>query len=64
MYFAYILYLETGEHTLQFVADQSPLLETIKIYQTTSEQNVVFEPVKNYQIESGKRIRGQSLAYL
>lgn len=51
----FFAYLDTGEHTLRFLADQSPLLETIKIYQATNEQNIVFEPIKNYQIKNGNR---------
>lgn len=51
----FCIYLDAGKHTLRFVADQSPLLETIRIYQTADEQNVVFEPIKNYQIENGNR---------
>lgn len=51
----FFVYFEAGKHTLKFTADQSPLLETVKIYQTENEQNVVFEPVKSYQIEKGNR---------
>lgn len=51
----FFIYLDAGKHALQFIADQSPLLETIRIYQAADEQNVVFEPVKNYQVESGNR---------
>lgn len=51
----FCVYLDAGKHRLQFVADQSPLLETVRIYQAGNEQNVVFEPAKNYQIESGDR---------
>lgn len=51
----FFAYLDTSEHTLRFLANQSPLLETIKIYQVINEQNIVFEPIKNYQIENGNR---------
>ncbi len=51
----FCIYLDIGKHTLRFVVDQLPFLEAIRIYQVTSEQNIVFEPVKNYQIGSGNR---------
>lgn len=51
----FFAHLDAGEHTLQFFVDQSPLLEIIRIYQADNEKNIVFEPVKNYQIESGDR---------
>lgn len=51
----FCIYLDAGKHTLQFIADQSPLLETVRIFRAPSEQNIVFEPVKNYQTESGNR---------
>ncbi|OGN05763.1 MAG: hypothetical protein A2750_04230 [Candidatus Yanofskybacteria bacterium RIFCSPHIGHO2_01_FULL_45_42] len=51
----FFIHLDAGKHTLRFIADQSPFLETVRIYQATNEQNIVFEPVKNYQIESGNR---------
>lgn len=51
----FFAYLDAGEHTLRFLADQSPLLETMRIYQVINEQNIVFEPIKNYQIENGNR---------
>lgn len=52
---AFFVYLNAGKHTLRFVADQSPYLETVKIYQTTGEKNIIFEPFKHYQIVSGNR---------
>lgn len=51
----FLIYLDIGKHSLEFIADQSPYLETIKIYQTNNEQNIIFEPAKNYQIEIGNR---------
>jgi len=51
----FFIHLDAGKHTLRFIANQSPFLETVRIYQVANEQNVVFEPVKNYQIESGNR---------
>ena len=49
----FFIYLDTGKHTLYFTADQSPYLEIIKIHQAGNEQNIIFEPSKNYQIEKG-----------
>ncbi len=49
------IYLEKGEHRLSFLADQSPYLETIKIYQVQNEKEIIFEPGKEYQIEDGNR---------
>ena len=51
----FFINLKTGEHSLDFIVNQSPYLETIKIYQSASEQNIVFEPAKNYKIEKGNR---------
>lgn len=51
----FVTYLHTGSHSLHFIADQSPHLETVKIYQAESEKDIVFEPAKDYQIESGNR---------
>ena len=51
----FFIYLEAGKHALLFIADQLPLLEITRIYQVINDQNIVFEPVKNYQIESGNR---------
>ncbi len=51
----FFAYFDSGKHSLRFIADQSPLLETIKIYRLTDKRNIVFEPVKNYQIKSGDK---------
>lgn len=51
----FCIYLKSGKHTLQFIADQSPLLETIRIYKAVNEQEIVFKPAKNYPIEKGNR---------
>lgn len=51
----FFIHLEQGKHSLRFIADQLPLLETVRIYQVPNEQNVLFKPIKNYQFESGNR---------
>jgi len=49
----FLINLETGRHSLYFVADQSPLLETIKIYQLENQETITINQFP--QIESGNR---------
>ena len=51
----FFIYLDAGKHTLRFIANQLPFLETVRICQAINEQNFLFEPVKSYQIERGNR---------
>src|SRR3989344_7299211 len=46
----FLINLETGRHSLYFVADQSPLLETIKIYQLENQETITINQFP--QIES------------
>lgn len=47
--------LEKGTHFLHFTADQSPLLENIKIYQAENKNKITLSPSQSYQLESGNR---------
>src|SRR3989344_601115 len=51
----FFIYFDAGKHTLRFIANQLPFLETVRICQAINEQNFLFEPVKSYQIERGNR---------
>ncbi|MDP3697824.1 MAG: transglycosylase SLT domain-containing protein [Candidatus Taylorbacteria bacterium] len=46
--------LTQGRHSLHFIADVSPVLETIKIYKS-DDRSIGLEPSRLYQIESGNR---------
>lgn len=50
----FLIYFTSGGHSIKFFADQSPFLESIKIYEIeNSEFNLV--PNGEYKIESGNR---------
>ena len=49
----FLINLNQGKHTLHFTADQSPQLETIKIYRSQNEKNITID--QDYQIEPGNR---------
>ncbi len=51
----FFIYFDQGKHSLHFIIDQSPLLETIKIYQIEDERNIRLAPSQLYQVESGNR---------
>jgi len=50
----FIIYLSSGIHNLNFLVDQSPLLESIRIYQI-EESEISFLPRDNYPIQDGNR---------
>lgn len=47
--------LGKGSHSLYFTADQSPLLENIRIYQAEDKNNLTLTSGQSYQLESGNR---------
>ena len=50
----FVIYLRSGIHNLNFLADQSPFLESIRIYQI-EESEISFLPSNNYPIQDGNR---------
>jgi len=50
----FIIKLQSGKHTLDFLVDQSPKLEKIKIYQI-GESEISYLPKDNLPIEDGNR---------
>lgn len=50
----FLINLEKGTHFLHFSADQSPLLENIKIHKTENK-SITLAPSQSHQLESGNR---------
>ncbi len=52
----FLLYLIKGQHTIQFLADQKPYLETLKIYSVRHlASNISYLPTDNNPAEDGNR---------
>jgi hypothetical protein len=50
----FVIHLQSGIHNLNFLADQFPFLESIRIYQI-EESEISFLPKDNYPIQDGNR---------
>jgi len=52
----FLINLEKGKHALEFLADQSPKIHSIRIYQLEkNEKEINYLPEDNYSIEDGNR---------
>ncbi|MDO9399125.1 MAG: hypothetical protein Q7T79_00340 [bacterium] len=50
----FLIELNQGNHTLTFLADQKPKIETIKIYKL-KEEEIIYLPKDNYPIQEGNQ---------
>ncbi len=51
----FLMNLKSGNHIVQFLADQKPVLESIKIYKIQNQEKISYLPESNNPAEDGNR---------